>query len=148
MQRYLTLLLFMIIPSMFLRAYVELSFYIYIMSMRSKIKEESDIDIESVNKLLSLTYNENSIVLPYKTYNWVWNKDIANEVVIIDNKALHMGEILTNKQLVVTHAQFLTDYFLDKLPKAVSAKLCRLSGPTIDDRLNFKHAITRVLVYS
>lgn len=148
MQKYLILIIFTLLPRAIIKAYVELSFFIYISKIKNKIHNEDDIDINMVNKLLSLTYNKTAIALPYYTYKWIWNDEFSNSNITIGGKVCKISDVLCNQAETVANRHILVERFIVNLPKIVKMKLFGNRHIVSKDTLSFKHALTKCITYS
>jgi hypothetical protein len=127
MKKYLFFGILMALPSVVAKVYVELSFYIFIMKSRNVEFSESDIDIQPLKKLLNVSFNEDSVTLPLKTYDWIWGKAGEEHLVEVNGRKISVVEMLRDAEKTKHYNHDLVTYFVNRLPKNVLAKLCK--GP-------------------
>ncbi len=119
--------LLMVLPSIFTRAYVELSFYIYLMKIRHKELVVDNVDIGSLNKLLSLSFNKSSVILPLETYAWIWGDAGEDHLIRIGDKQVSVCDMVRDSARLKENRSVLVNYFVSRLPQWVVKKLCK--GP-------------------
>lgn len=146
MKKYLFFGILMTLPSVFLRVYIELSFYIYVMKSRNVDISEDTIDVQPLQKLLNISFNGDSVSLPLKTYDWVWGKAGEDHLLLVGNKEISVVEMLKDSEQAKQYNNDLVAYFVDRLPKNILAKLCK--GPDKSESKNLvtiKQDFSRVL---
>lgn len=127
MKKYILFGILLVLPSIFLRIYVELSFYIYVMKSRNLDVREDTIDVQPLKKLLNISFNGDSVALPLKTYDWIWGKAGEDHLVDVGNRKLSVVEMLKDSEKTRQYNHALVSYFIDQLPKNILTKLCQ--GP-------------------
>lgn len=146
MKKYLFFGILMTLPSVFLRVYIELSFYIYVMKSRNVDITEDTIDVQPLRKLLNISFNGDSVSLPLKTYDWVWGKVGEDHLLVVGNKEISVVEMLKDTEQSKQYNNDLVTYFVNRLPKNVLTKLCK--GPDKSESKNLfiiKQDFARVL---
>lgn len=146
MKKYILFGILMVLPSIFLRIYVELSFYIYVMKSRNLEITEDNIDVQPLKKLLNLSFNGDSVALPLKTYDWIWGNAGEDHLLMVGNKKISVVEMLKDAEKTRQYNSDLVTYFVNRLPKNVLAKLCK--GPDKSELRNLfiiKQDFARVL---
>jgi hypothetical protein len=134
MKKAVLLWLLLSLPSIFLRVYVELSFYIYIMKVRKGELLQDDINVQPLRRLLNLSFNDDSVILPFRTYDWIWGEAGEDHLIKIGDSEISVTEMLRDSSKSSQHCDELVTFFINRLPKKVLAKLAK--GPSVSESRN------------
>jgi len=113
-----------------------------------KVKQLSTIQLISKNsvkfsELLNTSYSSDILLLPEFAVNWLWDKEILNGRIIINNRIMIVKEVIADDVLFNAHFRQVLDYIINNTPSLLNIKL-RLSKTT--ERMRIKHNVMRLLL--
>lgn len=144
-KHYLMCAAFLMLPQKVTKVYLVLALAAFIYHVRSKKFEYWNVNVGELQSLLNVSMNNEVLLLPSRTYHWIWNDSILDEKIKYLDEELSVRDILTDKQLMVHHLQGLSQKFLEKVPKAL---LYKLKMKEEQSRVLMRHDFARTIAYN
>lgn len=143
--KYLTMLLFFVLPKKIANVFVSLSIMSLVFRLRdSDIVEDPSLKLR-IEYILNIHVSQDVLLLPGQTIDWYWNDKLLNEKVEIEGKQIPFKDLITDKVLFMRHRAFVINRLLDHLPKILKMKLGLRNKK---NRLSIKHNIVGSLMYA
>jgi len=142
--KYLTILIFFILPSRISYIFTSLSIVSIIFYLRGKSIDLDNIDKERIKEFLHITLKQEVILLPNYTLHWFWDKEFLEKQITIDGKKVTIKEAVKDDEIFNHHKQYIIELFVNYLPKLLKLKL-HLN--TKLEHIRFKNNIIRTILY-
>lgn len=143
--KYLTMLLFFILPRKIASVFVSLS----IMSLVFKLRDANIVEDPSlklrIEYILNIHVSQDVLLLPGQTIDWYWTDKLLNENIELEGNTIKFKDLITDKVLFMRHRAYVINRLLDHLPKILKVKLGLKDKK---NRLTIKHNIVGSLMYA
>lgn len=140
--KYLTLLLFLILPVRFTKVFLELSIAALITDLRGKDCLDKCFNVDKFSKLLNTAYNEDIAALPTYTISWFWPEKTLNKTLHLREGDYTIKQTLCDDKLLKHNLGAVTNIIMSQLPYLMKVKLGLKNNRS---RLTLRHEIMSVM---
>lgn len=112
-----------ILPKKLTCIYVNLSILALIYHIKNKEFNCNTINTEKFKELLDLTLNEDILLLPNYTYNWIWSDSILHLHLHLADKEILLIDAIKDESIFHTYTKDIVNELLINLPKMFKIKL-------------------------
>lgn len=120
--KWMTVVLFFILPKKVSRIFVEISIYTLFLKVRS-LDPHPRIDLDKLNRLLGRNYSPECVALPSYTLSWFWPEDYLDTQVQLHTGACSLREALVDDEIVKRNLSTITLELVERLPSSLRYKL-------------------------
>lgn len=147
-KKFLANLIFLIVPRSYALTYVILSLTAFIFKAKNKSFNIENIDIEKLNHLLNISLNDDILIFPSYTYDWIWKEPFLDEYVkTVDNFYIQRGDgflrvrdVITDMAMLVKYKDEFTHAVIKHLPRPLRFKLKLNNEPGV---ISFENAMIK-----
>lgn len=129
------LFLFMLLPRKIYMVYTSLCFYTFVYIVRHRQITTDQVNIDLLSKIMHVTINKDTVLLPIATYRYLWTDTIVNETIKIDSTEQKLGDMIKEGRYSEDKRQIISEIFIDKLPAMIKYKLDLKKNSVLRQRL-------------
>ena len=143
--KWITLMIFYVLPSRVSRIFVSLSIIGVIFNIRQDSSYKDKNVIDRIGEILKIHLTDNVLLLPQQTLSWYWTAEFFSREFTVDGRTLTIKQAIENKQDFLRYRNSVLNAMLDALPKTIQRRV-KLSNQ--DARLSIKHNIVAAFMYA
>ena len=144
LYKYLTIGIFLFLPSKVANVFVSLSILSLIYNVRNIDLKKDYYTQDKFKKLLNVSVNEEIMLLPKYTLHWFWKEKLLDKTYTIGTEVLTLREALINDKVLFHHLRYIVDILLDSIPYMLKVKL---NLKDFKENLIVKHNVITLLIH-
>ena len=139
-----TLILFFFLPARVANTFLSLSILALIDDIRHIDYKDHYVDSHKFKELMHITFDDEIMMLPQYTVNWIWKEKLLNQEIVLDGKNMSVRQVLANDRMFIKHVNTVFDLLMSNIPALLKLKL-NLSN--VKEKILIKNRVMNMVLH-